>query len=181
MSTNGTSFAVRIAGPHDLAVLVGLHAGQGNRAPGPPTDLEQETWQRMLTTSGLTVYLAHDAADGAVVGTATTMLMPNITYACAPTLFVEAVLVRASHRRLGIARAMLRRALADARDAGANKVQLLSHKRHATDGAHGLYTSLGFDAEAEGFRLYLVEPPASTITAAGSDGTETSANRRDDG
>jgi hypothetical protein len=34
-------------------------------------------------------------------------------------------------------------------------VQLLSHKRHAVDGAHGLYLGLGFDAEAEGFRLYL--------------------------
>ena len=35
------------------------------------------------------------------------------------------------------------------------KVQLLTHKRHATDGAHALYESMGFEAEAEGFRLYL--------------------------
>ena len=37
------------------------------------------------------------------------------------------------------------------------KIQLLSHKRHAHDGAHRLYRSLGFEPEAEGFRLYLGE------------------------
>ncbi len=51
------------------------------------------------------------------------------------------------------------RVLADARAAGCNKVQLLSHKRHALDGAHRLYTGLGFEPEAEGFRLYLQEAP----------------------
>ncbi|MGH9259298.1 MAG: hypothetical protein ACRD08_05255 [Acidimicrobiales bacterium] len=35
------------------------------------------------------------------------------------------------------------------------KVQLLSHKRHADDGAHAFYRSLGFASEAEGFRIYL--------------------------
>jgi hypothetical protein len=32
---------------------------------------------------------------------------------------------------------------------------VLTHKRHAIDGAHDLYRALGFKAEAEGFRLYL--------------------------
>lgn len=49
----------------------------------------------------------------------------------------------------------MQRALNDARAASCRKVQLLSHKRHADDGAHQLYCSLGFTAEAEGFRLYL--------------------------
>ena len=47
----------------------------------------------------------------------------------------------------------MHRVLADARAAGCNKVQLLSHKRHASDGGHRLYTSLGFTPEAEGSRL----------------------------
>jgi hypothetical protein len=38
---------------------------------------------------------------------------------------------------------------------GATRVQLLTHKRHAQDGAHAFYRSLGFEAEAEGFRMYL--------------------------
>lgn len=62
---------------------------------------------------------------------------------------------RYASRRRGVAKALVERVLADARAAGCFKVQLLSHKRHATDGAHDLYRSLGFSAEAEGFRLYL--------------------------
>lgn len=50
---------------------------------------------------------------------------------------------------------MLERVLSAARSSGCHKVQLLSHKRHATDGAHELYLSVGFEPEAEGFRLYL--------------------------
>jgi hypothetical protein len=59
----------------------------------------------------------------------------------------------------------MRRLLGDARSAGCNKVQLLSHKRHATDGAHRLYTALGFEPEAEGFRLYFQEVPAAVRAA----------------
>ena len=111
----------------------------------------------MRATTGLSVYVAE--VEDAVVGTASAIVMPNLTYRCAPTLFVEAVVVRPSHRRRGIASAMLRRILSDARSAGCNKVQLLSHKRHASDGAHRLYSSVGFEPEAEGFRLYLGERP----------------------
>ena len=107
----------------------------------------------MMETPGLTVYLVE--LDGQVVGTASTITMPNITYDCAPTLFIEAVVTRRSHRRQGIATAVLRRILEDAGAEGCDKVQLLSHKRHATGGAHALYEGLGFEAEAEGFRLYL--------------------------
>ena len=106
----------------------------------------------MTATRDLTLYLAD--VDGEAVGTATLLMMPNLTYGCAPTAFVEAVVVVAAHRRRGIATTIMRRVLDDTRAAGCNKVQLLSHKRHATDGAHGLYTALGFEPEAEGFRLY---------------------------
>jgi GNAT superfamily N-acetyltransferase len=89
------------------------------------------------------------------------MTMPHLTYGCAPTAFIEAVVVVPNHRRKGIATAIVRHALTEARLLGCNKVQLLSHKRHVTDGAHRLYTTLGFEPEAEGFRLYLQEiPPA---------------------
>jgi hypothetical protein len=43
----------------------------------------------------------------------------------------------------------------DAQMASCRKVQLLSHKRRADDGAHAFYRSLGFQPEPEGFRLYL--------------------------
>lgn len=86
-------------------------------------------------------------------------MMPNLSYECAPTGFIEAVVADAAYRRQGIATKIMERILSDARAAGCNKVQLPSHKRHAGDGAHRLYDSLGFRAEAEGFRLHLREVP----------------------
>jgi GNAT superfamily N-acetyltransferase len=150
---------IRIARSDDLEAVLALYAHEdsGHEVRRSATDQEKQMWRRMLDTTDLTVYLGE--ADGEVVGTATALVMPNVTYACAPTAFVEAVVVAPSYRRQGIATAMLRRILVDSRAVGCNKVQLLSHKRHATDGAHHLYGALGFEPEAEGFRLYLQEPP----------------------
>ncbi len=50
---------------------------------------------------------------------------------------------------------MMERSLQDACAASCRKVQLLTHRRHAEDGAHAFYRALGFQAEAEGFRTYL--------------------------
>ncbi len=111
---------------------------------------------------GLTLYLAE--IGGVAVGTATLLVLPNLTYDCQPSAFVEAVVVDVTYRRRGIASALIRRMLADTAAAGCNKVQLLSHKRHAHDGAHRLYIALGFEAEAEGFRLYQQQVP-ETVAA----------------
>jgi ribosomal protein S18 acetylase RimI-like enzyme len=104
----------------------------------------------LLLTSNLTVYVG-DAGDG-VVGTASLLVMPNLGYECHPTAFIEAVAVDPQHRRLRVGTAIVGRILADAAEKSCRKVQLLSHKRHADDGAFSFYRSLGFEAEAEGFR-----------------------------
>jgi len=111
----------------------------------------------MLAVPGLSAYLAELERD--IVGTASALLFPNVTYDCHPTAIIEAVVVAFPYRRRGIGAALLRCLLQDMRSAGCNKVQLLSHKRHSGDGAHRLYTSLGFEPEAEGFRLYLGKVP----------------------
>jgi GNAT superfamily N-acetyltransferase len=146
---------IRAAEAGDLAVVLAVHEAHRpeGRDAGHPSDREAATWQRMMSTRDLTVYLAE--LDGHPVGTATLLVMPNVTYDCAPTAFVEAVVVIPARRRQGVAKAIIRRALADAEAAGCDKVQLLSHKRHASDGAHDLYLATGFLPEAEGFRLYL--------------------------
>lgn len=154
---------VRTARPEDLAVVLQVLSASGDSTPSRPSELHSRTWARMMESDDLTIYLAE--VDGRPVGTATMMTVPNLTYGCAPTAFIEAVVVAATHRRRGIATKIMGRILSDARAAGCNKVQLLSHKRHARDGAHRLYTSLGFHAEAEGFRLYLREVPAAVQAA----------------
>jgi GNAT superfamily N-acetyltransferase len=107
----------------------------------------------MLGTDGLTIYVAE--ADGEIVGTTSLLVMPNLGYDCHPTAFIEAMVVAEHHRRRGVGRRLMARLLDDARAASCRKVQLLSHKHHANDGAHDFYRSLGFQPEAEGFRLYL--------------------------
>ena len=157
---SGSHPHVRAAVLEDLPALLQVYE-EGRTTE--PTERERETWRGMLVTVNLRVYCAED--DGQVVGTATLLTMPNLTYACQPTAFIEAVVVRTPWRRRGIATAMLERLLEDARLAGCNKVQLLSHKRHADDGAHDLYEHLGFEAEAEGFRRYLTAVPAKVLAA----------------
>lgn len=156
---------IRLAEDDDLLHVLSVHsrlevAGQPRRSA---SDEERQAWARMMAMPDLAVYIAE--CDNDVVGTATLMTMPNVTYRCAPTAFIEAVVVVHQHRRQGIATAMLARVLEDARSLGCNKVQLLSHKRHAADGAHTLYTRLGFEPEAEGFRLYLQRVPAAVQEA----------------
>lgn len=107
----------------------------------------------MLDTEDVTVYVAE--VEGDIVGTATFLVLPNVTYDCRPSGFIEAMVVRSDRRRRGIALAILDRLVADARRLGCHKLQLLSHKSHAEDGAHQLYRAAGFEAEAEGFRRYL--------------------------
>ncbi|MDI2131296.1 GNAT family N-acetyltransferase [Yinghuangia seranimata] len=112
-----TDLVVRAAGAEDLLAVLGVHARRdpGGDVPRSASAVERRTWDRVTRSEELTVYLAE--VDGEPVGTATLMVMPNVTYGCAPTAFVEAVVVAAEHRRQGIARAMLRQLLADARSA----------------------------------------------------------------
>lgn len=151
---------IRNATQGDLGALLDVY-DEGRSSEASST--EEATWQRILDTEDLHVYCAE--VDGRVVGTATLLVMPNLPYHCAPTAFIEAVVVRSAYRRQGLATAMVERVLADARIEGCNKVQLLSHKRHALDGAHGLYSRLGFEAEADGFRQYLGPVPPKVLAA----------------
>lgn len=142
-----------------LEVLMQNQAEPPLDAPLPPaprvvpSERQIETWGRVQKSPDVTVYLAEDGSGAA--GTACLSVLPNITYDCRPTAFIEAVVVKYAHRRRGVARSTLEHLLRDARAAGCYKVQLLTHKRHASDGAHDLYSNLGFVPEAEGFRLYL--------------------------
>ena len=128
------------------------------RAPdlesGEITTRQRATWDRMMATEDLTVYVA-TVPSGEIVGIVTVLVMPNLGYDCHPSAFIEAMVVAEPHRRRGVGRLLVDRALADAAAASCRKVQLLTHKRHATDGAHDFYRAMGFSAEAEGFRLYL--------------------------
>ncbi len=153
MRATVTGYSVRKSCHDDLLAVVRLYERSSELEDGRLSERQRATWDRMMATDALTVYVAEK--DGEVVGTCCLLVMPNLTYDCHPTAFVEAVVVAGAHRRRGVARMMLVHLLHDARGMSCRKVQLLSHKRHAEDGGHALYRSSGFESEAEGFRLYL--------------------------
>jgi GNAT superfamily N-acetyltransferase len=146
-------YDIRAAEPNDLLSVARLIERRPELSTCDLTEAQREAWSRMMGREGLTVYVAWSADDA--IGTTALLVMPHITYSCRPTAFLESMYVREEHRRQGVARMMVERVLEDAREAGCYKVQLLTHKRHADDGAHAFYRSMGFDAEAEGFRRYL--------------------------
>lgn len=153
MTGDASAYEVRPARAGDLLGVVLLHSPTLALGVDQISGSQQLTWAQMLGTDGMTVYVA--VAGGEVLGTATLLVMPNLGYDCHPSALVEAMVVAESHRRRGVGRMLVARLLGDARAASCRKVQLLSHKRHADDGAHAFYRSLGFRPEAEGFRLYL--------------------------
>jgi GNAT superfamily N-acetyltransferase len=148
-----SDYSVGTARPEHLVAVARLIERRPDLSAADLSQRHHETWARMMRTDNLTVYLAWRGDDA--VGTTALLVMPHITYACRPTAFIESMYVRDEHRRLGVGRMMAERLLDDATSAGCHKVQLLTHKRHADDGAHAFYRSLGFHAEAEGFRMYL--------------------------
>jgi GNAT superfamily N-acetyltransferase len=148
-----TGVAVRPAGPGDLLGVLRVQERDPDLGPERVSARQRATWDTMLATDGLTVYVATES--GTIVGIVSLLVMPNLGYDCHPTAFVEAMVVAETHRRRGVGRALVGRLLADAAAAGCRKVQLRTHKRHATDGAHDFYRAMGFTPEAEGFRLYL--------------------------
>lgn len=147
------NYTVRHAGPDDLLAVVRLIELAPDLDADQVSQVQRTTWDRMMHTRDLTVYLT--VCDGEPVGYTASLQMPHLTYDCRPTVFIESMHVLEAHRRRGIARRMVGQVLADARAAGCHKVQLLTHKRHAADGGHDFYRSLGFIPEAEGLRLYL--------------------------
>jgi GNAT superfamily N-acetyltransferase len=150
---DASAYEVRPARRGDLPGVLRLQSPSRALGSDQISETQQLTWAQMLGTDGMTVYVA--VAGEEVVGTATLLVMPNLGYDCHPSALVEAMVVAVSHRRGGVGRMLVTRLLSDARAASCRKVQLLSHKRHAHDGAHAFYRSLGFAPEAEGFRLYL--------------------------
>ncbi|WP_055482603.1 GNAT family N-acetyltransferase [Sphaerimonospora mesophila] len=88
---------------------------------------------------------------GEVVGTMQLTYIPGLSRRAAGRALVEAVRVAPPYRRQGVGRAMMEWAVERARERGCDIVQLTSDK--ARTDAHRFYSSLGFTASHEGFKL----------------------------
>jgi GNAT superfamily N-acetyltransferase len=145
---------VRRADRDDLgAVLALLSELHEQEPPLQPDDAAAETFERMLASPGRVLLLAE--AGGAAVGTLDLLVVENLTRGARPWAVIENFVVDRAHRRMGIGSALLGAAAEIAREAGAFKLQLVSHARR--EAAHAAYERAGFDAPVRGFRRYLGE------------------------
>jgi N-acetylglutamate synthase-like GNAT family acetyltransferase len=81
---------------------------------------------------------------GTVAGTLDCAVLPNLTRGARPFMLIENV---------GVGSALLAAAVGLARQAGRDKLQLLSRAGRHT--AHAFYQAAGFQAVAQGYRRYL--------------------------
>ena len=99
---------VRRARVDELHDVLAVHADGGH---GPPRvrspERDAQTWDRMMRTSDLHVYLAFRGLRA--VGTASLTILPNITCHSAPSALIEAVVVVPDERRRGWPRTCSRR------------------------------------------------------------------------
>ena len=120
-------------------------------APQPSVEEYQRAFAEMSDLPGYRLLLAEE--DGEILGTTVMAILPGIAHGVSPFAVVEYVVVDEKCRRKGIGKLLMDDIVARAKEAGCYKIMLTSDKRRKE--AHEFYQSLGFEASAHGFRLYL--------------------------
>jgi len=87
---------------------------------------------------------------GRLVSTCTLTVVPNLTSGGRSYAFIENVVTLRAHRRRGLPRRVMERALAQAHAEGCHKVRLLSGAHH--NDAHASSEALGPDRPKTGFK-----------------------------
>ena len=150
--------AIRTAIKQDIPRICELYRQLENKPSGIGQQFPVETeyyqaYDRICAMPGHELLVVED--NGLVAGTMVLIIAPNLSHGASPWALVENLVVDSNHRRKGLARLLMEYAIDKAQKAGCYKITLSSHKsRH---GAHSFYRSMGFQASAHGFRLYLSE------------------------
>jgi GNAT superfamily N-acetyltransferase len=147
---------VRSARREDLEQLLGLYdVLAGEKRSAAPADVASAAAILAEAIEDRARRLVVAEVEAAVCGTADMLVVPNITHRGAPWAIIENVVVAREQRRRGVATRMMLHLLDAAREQGCCKAQLLSGKHRGE--AHSMYRSLGFQAVAEGFKVYFDE------------------------
>lgn len=147
--------ALRPATRADLPAVLALLAGEDgvvDPAAVEVTDAHERAFASIEADPRNEILVLADTA-GEVVGCLQLTRIPGLGKGGAERALIEAVRIRADLRGAGLGRTLIRRTLDRAREQGCALAQLTSNKSR-TD-AHRFYTSLGFEASHEGFKLPL--------------------------
>lgn len=143
---------IRPATRADLSGILGLYAQPGMDDGNVLTEEQAYViWRRFGAYPNYTLYVAEE--NHRVVGSFSLLIMDNLAHLGAPSAVVEDVVVSPGRQNQGIGRAMMRFAMAQARDGGCYKLTLSSNlKREA---AHHFYEGIGFRRHGYSF---VIEP-----------------------
>jgi GNAT superfamily N-acetyltransferase len=150
------SLVIRRASREDVHAIAAMFAsdtigGHGDSADPADLPLYLDAYDRIDASPMITLYVAE--LDGAVVGTFQTLIAPTMTGRGSLLMTIEAVHTREELRGNGIGEAMIRRAIAMARESGVAKIQLSSNAKRSD--AHRFYERLGFVRSHYGFKMKL--------------------------
>jgi GNAT superfamily N-acetyltransferase len=123
------------------------HAG----TPMPPPEEYRRVFNEMGKIPGYNLLVAEE--KGKIIGTVVLVILPGMAHGVSQFAVVEYVVVDEGWRRRGIGKLLMDYVIAQSKEAGCYKIMLTSDKRR--EPAHEFYRSLGFEASAHGFRLYL--------------------------
>jgi predicted N-acetyltransferase YhbS len=140
--------------PHILKLYgeqLAIDVTEAEMQRNPSQDDFLRVFNEIKALPGCELIVAEDG--GEVIGTTMLMIVPNLSHKALPWAVVENVVVDEKYRRKRIGKLMMNYCEKRAEEAGCYKVQLLSNKSRKE--AHEFYKSIGYDASAEGFRLYL--------------------------
>ena len=138
--------------PRVVELLAQLSLDEPREELGPPLpEAYRDAFQQIQADPNQRLLLAE--AGGRVVGTASLLIVPNLSHQGRPYAIVENVVVDATERGAGYGELLLRHAMEEAQRAGCYKLSLTSNKRR--EDAHRFYGRLGFQATHEGFRVEL--------------------------
>ena len=124
---------------------------QPPNTPQPSTVEYQQAFSNISQTTGYQLLVAEE--DSKILGTAVVAILPGIAHGVSPFAVVEYVVVDEARRSQGIGRLLMEHIKEQAKKAGCYKIMLTSDNRRTE--AHDFYRSLGYEASAYGFRLYL--------------------------
>ena len=148
MADRGLTIRPTAAG--DLAAVLELYA-QPEIDDGHVLSMDEaaQIHSRFSRYPDYTLYVAEQG--GAVVGSFALLVMDNLGHLGAPSAIVEDVVVAPALHGRGIGQAMMRFALALAREKGCYKLMLSSNAKR--ERAHAFYEALGFDRHGFSFRV----------------------------
>jgi GNAT superfamily N-acetyltransferase len=149
---------IRSATENDLSRILELYLQlaippvEDGGLDNPVRDSHRQAFTDITKLPGCEVIVAEE--NGKVIGTSMLTIVPNLSHDGKPWIIVENVVVDKDFRRTGAGKLLMDYIKDKAEEAGCCKIQLMSDKRR-TGEAHKFYQAIGYNATAEGFRMYL--------------------------